>query len=125
MTKLDIMSRKSETITVLKGEPCQVAINRDPTDFRIESQDQQGPFLLRVDYGQATNRMNMYFSVKNCKASSYDCHSKVMRSQPDKIEVPAGTKDGVFQVPFVYWSMELIEEAKKQREISVTLTATF
>jgi len=39
MTKLDIMSRKVETITVVVGEPCHVTIGRDPIDFRIESRD--------------------------------------------------------------------------------------
>ena len=39
MTKLDIMSRKAETITIVKGEPCHVTIGREATDFRIASYD--------------------------------------------------------------------------------------
>ena len=74
---------------------------------------------------QAPQRLNMYFSVKNEKASEYDCHFKVLRAQSDKIEVPAKEKNGMFLCQFVYWSMETIEERSVSSQIKVVLTAAF
>ena len=79
----------------------------------------KGPLHIVLDYGESNNKLNMYVSLKNTKASMYEHDIKHLRCQSEKIIIPCADK---FLVPFIFWSMEI---ADSRKAVKVTVTVTY